>query len=63
MATTKQFGVSLRCVGAQILKLVEGEGRSAESMGFGAEDDGYVANDSGFEDEAGGEDAGDEEEF
>ena len=27
MATTKQFGVSLRCVGAQILKLVEGEGR------------------------------------
>jgi hypothetical protein len=65
MATTKQFGVSLRCVGAQILKLVEGEGRSAESMGFGAEDDGYTSNDSGFndEDEVGGEDTGDEEEF
>ena len=65
MATTKTFGVSLRCVGAQILKLVEGEGRSAESMGFGAEDDGYTSAEGGFEDEdeAGGEDAGDADEF
>ncbi len=65
MATTKTFGVSLRVVGAQILKLVEGEGRSAESMGFGAEDDGYTGNPDGFTDEgdAGSEDAGDEDEF
>jgi hypothetical protein len=59
------FGVSLRCIGAQILKLVEGEGRSAESMGFGAEDDGYTSAQGGFsdEDEAGGEDVGDDDEF
>lgn len=66
MATTKSFGLSLRCVGAQILKLVEGSGGpSAEKMGFGAEDDGYVSNESGFDDEseAGGEGSSDDEEF
>ena len=67
MATTKSFGLSLRCVGVQILKLVEGSGGpDAASMGFGAEDDGYVANDSGFDDESddvGGEGSSDDEEF
>ena len=65
MESTKQFGLSLRCVGAQILKLVEGSsGPSAGDMGFGEEDDGYVANDSGFDDEStGGDDTDDEDEF
>lgn len=35
------FGLSLRCKGAQILKLVSGGGASASDMGFGAEEDGY----------------------
>jgi hypothetical protein len=64
MESTKQFGLSLRCIGAQILKLVEGSGGpDAEQMGFGAEDDGYVASDEsdGFVPED--DDAGDEEEF
>ena len=59
METTKQFGLSLRCVGVQILKLVEGSGGpSAEDMGFGQEDDGYVAADEadGFTPEDGDED-------
>ena len=67
MQSSKTFGLSLRCVGAQILKLVEGSGGpDASAMGFGAEEDGYVANDSGFDDEtavAGGEGSSDEEEF
>ena len=41
------WGLSLRLKGAQILKLVEGGGASAEDMGFGAEDEGYVRDDAG----------------
>lgn len=51
MESTKQFGLSLRCKGVQILKLVEGSGGpDAEAMGFGEEDDGYTtdATDAGF---------------
>lgn len=58
------FGLSLRLVGAQILKLVQGGGgASASDMGFGAED-GYVndSNDSGFDAED-GEDGEDDDEF
>ena len=46
METTKQFGLSLRLKGAQILKLVSGGGASADDMGFG-EEDGYVSETSG----------------
>ena len=46
METTKQFGLSLRLKGAQILKLVSGGGASADDMGFG-EEDGYVSESSG----------------
>lgn len=62
------FGLSLRLVGAQILKLVQGSGKgaSASDMGFEQEEDGYVANnresDSGFDAET-GEDSEDEGEF
>ena len=45
METTKQFGLSLRLKGVQILKLVSGGGASADSMGFG-EEDGFVAENS-----------------
>jgi hypothetical protein len=38
------FGLSLRCKGAQILKLVSGGGASASDMGFGAEDDGFTSD-------------------
>lgn len=61
------FGLSLRLVGAQILKLVQGGGgASAGDMGFGAEDGGYTApessNNSGFDAETEDED-GDDSEF
>lgn len=61
MQTTKTFGISMRCQAVQILKLVEGQGKSASGFGFGSEDDGYVAADdaSGFVPE----DAGDDDEF
>jgi len=63
MESTKQFGLSLRCKGVQILKLVEGSGGpDAEAMGFGEEDDGYIPvvedGGEGFEQED-----GDDEEF
>ncbi len=63
MASTKTFGLSLRLKGAQILKLVEGGGASAEDMGFGAED-GFTseATDSGFDAEQ-GSDGEDDDEF
>ena len=56
MQSSKTFGLSLRIKGAQILKLVSGQGVSAEDMGFGTEDDGYVAEPdaAGFEDESDG---------
>lgn len=64
MESSKTFGLSLRLIGAQILKLVSGGGASAEDMGFGAEE-GFTATsgaaDTGFSPE--GDDAGDEEEF
>lgn len=63
METTKQFGLSLRCKGVQILKLVEGSGGpDAASMGFGEEDDGYVATAEAQEEGFSPED-GDEDEF
>lgn len=60
MATTKSFGLSLRVIAAQILKLVEGGGASADDFGFGQEDDGYVtpASADNFEPEG---DEGDDE--
>lgn len=52
MESTKQFGLSLRLKGAQILKLVTGGGETAEDQGFGAEAGGYTAevadDESGF---------------
>lgn len=39
-------GVSLRLIGAQVLKLVEFGGRSGESMGFEAEEDGWDGEDA-----------------
>lgn len=70
MESTKQFGLSLRLKGAQILKLVEGSGESAEDQGFESEA-GYTQDDSaepesGFEEETpdgGDPDDPDEEEF
>lgn len=61
MESTKQFGLSLRCKGVQILMLVEGTGPDAESMGFGEEADGYTssATDEGFQSE--GESSDDDE--
>ena len=62
METTKQFGLSLRCKGAQILKMVEGTGGpDAAAMGFGAEDDGYVATAEAQEEGFSPEDEDDEE--
>lgn len=62
MESTKQFGLSLRLKGAQILKLVEGGGESAGDMGFGNEDGGYTSDTNAptndFSDEA---DAGDDD--
>lgn len=61
------FGLSLRLVGAQILKLQTGGGANASDMGFGAEEDGYVAapaqerDDSGFDAES--DDVEDDDEF
>lgn len=61
------FGLSLRLVGAQILKLVEGSSKGdAGDMGFGAEG-GYTSNDSddtdsGFDSER-SDDEEDEDEF
>lgn len=68
MQSTKTFGLSLRVKGAQILKLVSGQGASAEDMGFGTEDDGYVAEPDaeGFQDESqgeGGDGDGEQSEF
>lgn len=63
MESTKQFGLSLRCKGVQILMLVEGSGGpDAESLGFGEEADGYTssATEEGFKPDSGDED---EEEF
>lgn len=63
METTKQFGLSLRLKGVQILKLVSGGGGNANDMGFG-EEDGFVSESSGaasgFTPEA-SDDSGDEE--
>jgi len=58
METTKQFGLSLRCVAVQILKLVAGQGKSGGDFGFGEEDDSYEseATSEGFTPEAGDED-------
>jgi len=57
MESTKQFGLSLRCLAVQILTLVTGQGKSGSDYGFGEEDDGYVdessASSAGFEPEAG----------
>ena len=52
MESTKQFGLSLRCLAVQILQLVTGEGKSASDFGFGEEDDSYAdessAGNAGF---------------
>jgi hypothetical protein len=61
METTKTFGLSLRCLAVQILKLVSGGGASADDYGFGEEEDSYVteASAEGFTPEA--DDEGDDE--
>lgn len=41
MASTKMVGVSLKCRGVQVIKLVSGSGQTAESFGFGAVAGGY----------------------
>jgi hypothetical protein len=61
MESTKQFGLSLRCIAAQVLKLVSGGGASADDYGFGAEDDAYVAEGSGFTPDTGSDDTDDGE--
>jgi len=65
MESTKQFGLSLRCIAVQILTMVTGSGASASDFGFGEEDDSYSddssAGNNGFEPEAG--EAGDDDEF
>ncbi len=63
MQSSKTFGVSMRIKAAQVLKLVEGGGASADSYGFGSEDDGYVsdATAAGFAPE--GDDSEDDDEF
>lgn len=54
-------GISLRLKAAQIIKLVQGGNRDAESYGFGAEDDGYVYDESAEDDlSSGSNDAGTE---
>ena len=65
MQSSKTFGLSLRIKGAQILKLVSGQGVNAADMGFGTEDDGYVAepDGEGFENESDGGDDGGQTEF
>ena len=63
MESTKQFGLSLRCLAVQILVLVTGSGSTGSDFGFGEEEDGYVdessASAAGFEPE----DSEDGEEF
>jgi len=63
METSKQFGLSLRCIAVQILKLVKGQGKSGGDFGFGEEDDAYegAATSEGFVPESG--DDGDDQEF
>ena len=57
MESTKQFGLSLRCLAVQILTLVTGEGKTGSDFGFGEEDDSYTdessAASNGFEPEDG----------
>lgn len=65
MASSKEIGVSLRLSAVQILELVEGDGGSAESFGFG-EQDGYTAEsaETVAAEDAGGDDAdGEPEDF
>ena len=48
------FGISLRPKAVQVIKLIQGDGKSAEDFGFGAVERGYVAegmDESEFEDE------------
>ena len=60
MESTKQFGLSLRCLAVQILLLVTGEGRTGSDFGFGEEDDSYTDESggaaAGFKPESGDED-------
>lgn len=63
--TAKAVGIKLSLAGVQVIKLVEGGGRSADSYGFGDESDDEDADDAGAEDtdtEA-GEGAGDTDDF
>lgn len=59
MESTKTFGLSLRCVAVQLLKVVTGGGASSGEFGFGEEEDSFVdegAASEGFTDENDGED-------
>ena len=62
MESTKQFGLSLRCLAVQILVLVTGQGKSGSDFGFGEEEDSYTdessAGNNGFEPEDGDGDDG-----
>lgn len=62
MESTKQFGLSLRCLAVQILTLVSGQAKSGGDFGFGEESDSYTdessAGSAGFEPEAGDGDDG-----
>lgn len=66
MESTKTFGLSLRCVAVQLLKLVQGSGASADEFGFGVEEDAYVDPDAapaGFTPEADDDEDGENSEF
>ena len=64
MNTSKTFGISMRCNAFQILKLVEGQGKSGASYGFEVEEDGYTTVTDEFEPEDGAvKDAGGDDEF
>lgn len=67
MASSKEIGVSLRLAAAQVIELVQGDGGSGESFGFGSEDGGYVAEtfeNSASPETAGGDDTdGDGDDF
>lgn len=67
-AKDNEVGVTLRLKAAQIIKLVSGGGKSADSYGFGVEEDGYVgggfgpADDDEDDDTSASDDAASEDE-
>lgn len=55
---TKEVGIGIRLLGAQILKLVSGGVRTFSGLGFQAEEGDEIEDQASFQDETGGDTAG-----